>query len=57
MVAVTFTDSDLARFAEFALVDGACTARYPPSCKWIRRVDRNWIYPYPVPVVITNGVD
>ena len=29
----------------------------PPSCKWIWKVDRNWIYPYPVPVVITNGVD
>ena len=32
-------------------------AFYPPSCKWIRSVDRNWIYPYPVLVVITNGVD
>ena len=29
----------------------------PTSCKWMWKVDRNWIYPYPVPVVITNWVD
>ena len=29
----------------------------PPSCEWIRRVDRKWIYPYPIPVVITKGID
>ena len=29
----------------------------PPCCKWIRKVNRKWIYPYPDPVVITNGVD
>ena len=29
----------------------------PPFCEWIWKVDRNWIYPYPGPVVITDGVD
>ena len=30
----------------------------PPLVKGsIQEVDRNWQYPYPVPVVITNGVD
>ena len=47
-VIATLGVADIDSRLEEQIIDGIVYAfQDPPSCKWIWKVDRNWIYPYP----------